>query len=132
MSHWLFGKFVSNREYVTKWLVITNNFFFELWSNEAMARWNNVLQRMSYKAMRKQLYPSNKSLKLDILKFTAILSIQELTWSVKNTNIVALRIAICLKAHSKFYDNFHNSKPFKDNKKCFLFNLKSCFLSQYI
>ena len=30
-----------------------------------------------------------------------------------------------LKVHSQVWDNFWKLKPFKNNKKCFLFHLKS-------
>ena len=47
-------------------------------------------QRVYYKAMKKKLYLSNKSLKLDILKWIAILGIKRLKGAAKNKNCVAI------------------------------------------
>ena len=39
---------------------------------------------------------------------------------------------VYLKAHSQVWENYGCWKPFKNDEECFLFDLKSHFLSQYL
>ena len=65
--------------------IVTNKFAFKL-QCEATPQ-----KKKHYKTMRKQHYLSNKSLKLDALKWIAVLSKKGFTLEAKNKNFVTIR-----------------------------------------
>ena len=73
---------------------------------------------------------SVSSLSAIVLFFTTMFSFTKTSFVI--TCWLVLLIITCLKVHSQVWGNFGNWNPFKNDKKGFLFHLKSSFRSQDI